>query len=130
MRNEIVVGLDNSPSAKAALNWAGEQARSLGAGLRAVHVLDWPYGLSSIGFPAPMNYMDVRREEIEDSYREAIAAVFEEVSRFPIGSCNSPAGTLAIFWLSSPRRTPALSWSSTSRASIVGDHGRGRWPAA
>jgi nucleotide-binding universal stress UspA family protein len=83
MRSEIVVGLDNSPSAKAALNWAAEQARSLGAGLRAVHVLDWPYGLSSVGFPAPVNYMDVRREEIEDSYREEINAVFETVSPLP-----------------------------------------------
>jgi nucleotide-binding universal stress UspA family protein len=83
MRSEIVVGLDNSPSGKAALNWAAEQARSLGAGLRAVHVLDWPYGLSSVGFPAPVNYMDVRREEIEDSYREEINAVFETVSPLP-----------------------------------------------
>lgn len=83
MRNEIVVGLDNSPSGQAALKWAGEQARSLGTGLRAVHVLDWPTGLSSIGFPAPMNYMDVRREEIEDSHREEINAVFEAVSPLP-----------------------------------------------
>ena len=51
MRNEIVVGLDNSLSGQAALKWAAEQARSLGTGLRAVHVLDWPNGLSSIGFP-------------------------------------------------------------------------------
>ena len=50
MRNEIVVGLDDSPSGKAALDWAAEQATSVGAPLRAVHVLDWPYGLSSIGF--------------------------------------------------------------------------------
>jgi hypothetical protein len=28
MRNEFVVGLDDSPSSKAALNWAAEQARS------------------------------------------------------------------------------------------------------
>jgi nucleotide-binding universal stress UspA family protein len=83
MRNEIVVGLDNSPSGKAALNWAAEQARSLGTTLRAVHALDWPYGLSSIGFPAPLNYMDVSREEIEDSYREAITAVFDAVSPRP-----------------------------------------------
>ena len=82
MRHEIVVGLDKSPSGQAALKWAAEQA-SLGTGLRAVHVLDWPYGLSSIGFPAPMNYLDMRREEIEDSYREAIAAVFEAVSPLP-----------------------------------------------
>ena len=50
MRHEIVVGLDKSPSGPAALKWAAEQPRSLGTGLRAVHVLDWPYGLSSTRF--------------------------------------------------------------------------------
>jgi nucleotide-binding universal stress UspA family protein len=42
MRNEIVAGLDDSPSGKAALEWAAQQARSTGAVLRAVHALDWP----------------------------------------------------------------------------------------
>ena len=31
MRNEIVVGLDGSPSTKPALNWAVEQAKNVGA---------------------------------------------------------------------------------------------------
>jgi nucleotide-binding universal stress UspA family protein len=80
MKNEIVVGLDDSPSGKAALDWAAEQARSIGAVLRAVHVLDWPYGLSPAGFPAPANFMDVSAEEIQESYRQAITAVFEAIS--------------------------------------------------
>jgi nucleotide-binding universal stress UspA family protein len=80
MKNEIVVGLDDSPSAKAALHWAADQAKTLGAVLRAVHVLDWPYGLSSAGFPAPANFMDVNRDEIEEPYRQAIAAVFQAIS--------------------------------------------------
>jgi nucleotide-binding universal stress UspA family protein len=79
MKNEIVVGLDDSPSGKAALDWAAEQARSVGAVLRAVHALDWPYGLSPAGFPAPADFMDVSREEIQESYRQAITAVFEAV---------------------------------------------------
>ena len=83
MRNEIVVGLDDSPSSKAALDWAAEQARSVGAVLRAVHVLDWPYGLSSAGFPSPANFMDVSREELRNSYRQAMAAVFDAVSPRP-----------------------------------------------
>ena len=33
---------DDSPSGKAALDWAAQQARSTGAVLRAVHALDWP----------------------------------------------------------------------------------------
>jgi nucleotide-binding universal stress UspA family protein len=83
MNNEIVVGLDDSPSSKAALNWAAEQAKRLGAVLRAVHVLDWPYGLSSVGFPAPVNSMDVSHKELKESYRKAITAVFDAVSPRP-----------------------------------------------
>ncbi|HKN43988.1 MAG TPA: universal stress protein, partial [Propionibacteriaceae bacterium] len=83
MKNEIVVGLDDSPSSKAALDWAAVQARSVGAVLRAVHVLDWPYGLSSAGFPAPANFKELTREEVEDSYRRAITAVFDAVSPSP-----------------------------------------------
>ena len=42
MGNEIVAGLDDSPSGKAALDWAAQHARSTSAVLRAVHALDWP----------------------------------------------------------------------------------------
>jgi nucleotide-binding universal stress UspA family protein len=83
MKGEIVVGLDDSPSSRAALDWAAAQARSVGAVLRAVHVLDWPYGLSSAGFPAPANFKELTREEIEDSYRRAVTAVFDAVSPSP-----------------------------------------------
>ena len=52
MRNEIVVGLDDSASSKAALDWAAEQATSVSPVLRAVHMLDWPHWLSAPpGFP-------------------------------------------------------------------------------
>ncbi len=47
MRNEIVVGLDESLSSKAALHWAAEHTRSVGTVPRAVHALDWPSGLSA-----------------------------------------------------------------------------------
>jgi nucleotide-binding universal stress UspA family protein len=80
MRNEIVVGLDDSPSGKAALDWAAQQARSTGAVLRAVHALNWPYGLSSAGFPSPMDVTNVTMEEIQESYRQAITAVFDTAS--------------------------------------------------
>ena len=91
----------------AALDWAAEHARSVGAVLRAVHVLDWPYGLSSAGFPAPANFMELGREEIEDSYRRAITAVFEAVSPASIGLCSSQAGIPARSWFSSPGCAPA-----------------------
>jgi hypothetical protein len=53
-RNEIVVGLDDSPSGKAALSWAAEQAIRTHTVLRAVHVLNWPYGHNAAGsLPQP-----------------------------------------------------------------------------
>lgn len=83
MSNEIVVGLDDSPSSNAALHWAAEHAKNIGAVLRAVHALDWPIGLTAAGFPAPVDFMNVSREELEDSYRQAITAVFDAVSPHP-----------------------------------------------
>jgi nucleotide-binding universal stress UspA family protein len=83
MKNEILVGLDDSPSGKAALAWAAEQAKSVGAVLRAVHALDWPYGLGPAGFPAPANFMDLSHKELQDSYRQWITSVFEAVSPRP-----------------------------------------------
>ena len=83
MKNEIVVGLDDSPSGKAALDWAAEHVKSVGAVLRAVHALDWPYGLSPAGFPAPANFMDVSHKELQDSYRQWVTSVFEAISPRP-----------------------------------------------
>ena len=82
MRNEIVVGLDDSPSSKAALNWAAEQAKNVGAVLRAVHVLDWPYGITAAITPAA-DFKDLGHEELQEAYRQAITAVFEAISPQP-----------------------------------------------
>ena len=45
----IVVGLDDTPTARAALRWAARQARLTGATVRAVHVIDWPIGIEAFG---------------------------------------------------------------------------------
>ena len=50
-RDEIVVGLDTSPAANAALRWAAEYARAVGVSLRAVTIVDWPTGMTSEGTP-------------------------------------------------------------------------------
>ena len=39
----IVVGIDDSPGAAAALRWAVDEARLREATLRVVHAWDWPY---------------------------------------------------------------------------------------
>ena len=83
MRDEIVVGLDDSPSSKAALTWAAELAKNVGAVVRAVHALDWPIGLTAAGFPAPVDFMEMSRAELEDSYRQKYTALFDAVSPRP-----------------------------------------------
>ena len=62
MSNEIVVGLNDSPSSKLALEWAAQEAKGTDAVLRAVHVFSG---------------------ELEDTDRQAIAAVFEAVTPRP-----------------------------------------------
>ena len=121
MRNEIVVGLDDSPSSKAALDWAAEQARRVGAVLRAVHVLDWPYGLSPAGFPAPANFMDVSREELQDSYRRWITAVFDAVSPRPEWILQFASGSVpARSWFDSLRTHVCSSWALANTLALAG----------
>ncbi|GAB2749163.1 universal stress protein [Salinifilum aidingensis] len=49
----IVVGVDGSPSAKAALRWAARQAEATGARLRAVGAWEFPAFYSWEGGPMP-----------------------------------------------------------------------------
>jgi nucleotide-binding universal stress UspA family protein len=80
MRNQIVVGLDDSPSGKAGLQWAAEQARSVGAVLQAVHALGRPYGFAAPDIPLTVEPTELTPEESPDARRNAITAVFEAVS--------------------------------------------------
>jgi nucleotide-binding universal stress UspA family protein len=79
MRNQIVVGLDDSPSGKAGLQWAAEQAKSTGAVLRAVHALGKPYGFAAPDIPLTVEPTELN-EEPPDTRRNAITTMFEAVS--------------------------------------------------
>jgi nucleotide-binding universal stress UspA family protein len=76
--SEIVVGLDLSPSARAALKWAAEQVRATGQTLRAVHAVDvspafnMGLGMGAVAVPMEPSAMDT-------PYREAVASVFDSV---------------------------------------------------
>ena len=76
--SEIVVGLDSSSSARAALDWAAEHARATGQPLRAVHAVDVSpaynieLGMGEVSVPMEPSALDTR-------YREAVTAVFESV---------------------------------------------------
>ena len=97
--NEIVVGLDLSPSGRAALGWAAEHARRTGQTLRdAVDVspaFNMPLGMS--GVAPPMNV-----SEIDTGYREAISAVFDSIqpeSGWQLKFISGHAGS--VWWPSS-----------------------------
>jgi nucleotide-binding universal stress UspA family protein len=82
-RNEIVVGLDDSPSGKAALRWAAEQAIRTHVVLRAVHVLDWPYGPDDTDRPAQRDAVNLTFDQKQAAYLARITKVFDDISPRP-----------------------------------------------
>lgn len=69
--NVIVVGVDHSPGAKAALVFAEEEARLRGSTLRAVHA--WQYGY--IGYTGLEGSMPVLGGDIRELHAAAEAAL-------------------------------------------------------
>ena len=78
-RNHMIVGLDDSPSGRAALRWAAQHALLAGSVLRAIHVLDWPYSSATPGVDITPATMD----EIESAYRTNITNVFQDIDPRP-----------------------------------------------
>ncbi len=79
--DEIVVGLDLSPSSTLALHWAAAQARRTGTRLRAVHALDVPPGLAAAGLVTYPSI--VSSDRVDAAYREAVSAVWDSVDPEP-----------------------------------------------
>lgn len=71
-RNRIVVGVDGSPCSKAALQWAGQEARIRDAELVAVNVWHLPYvGLPGISPPYPKDgFVAHARRVVEEAIEE------------------------------------------------------------
>ena len=55
--DEIIVGIDDSPSARAALGWAAAYARSTGTALRAIHLVEWPKAHGHVRLPRIADYV-------------------------------------------------------------------------
>jgi nucleotide-binding universal stress UspA family protein len=71
----VVVGVDHSPGAKAALLFAAEEARLRGATLRAVHA--WQYGY--IGYTGLEGRIPPAGADIEELRASAVAALESSV---------------------------------------------------
>jgi nucleotide-binding universal stress UspA family protein len=78
-RPEIVVGFDDSPSAEAALLWAGAEAVRRGATVRAIHVLSWPYGAEL----APGESPPVTHDDLDAAYQASITRRFDRTRPRP-----------------------------------------------
>ena len=82
--HSIVVGLDESPSSRAALEWAARHAQLTRSVLRAVHVLDWPFGLDDADVASSGSAgVLLTHDQIEALYRGRITRVFDEVDPRP-----------------------------------------------
>ena len=80
---EIVVGLDVSSASHAALAWAANQARTTGAGLRAVHALLMPAAMFAAVGTISVPTSVVGADKAEKAYRNAVTAVWEMVQPEP-----------------------------------------------
>ena len=89
--NEIVVGVDLSPSGRAALAWAAEQARATGEALRAIHALDIsPAFTMELGMGTQAVSMDAAA--LDAAYRDPIASTFEAIRPEPSWHLRFSAG--------------------------------------
>ena len=85
-RNEIIVGLDDSPSGEAALRSAAQYALTAGSQLRAINILDWPYNLSSA--TPGVDITPLTMDEIDNAYRSSITKSSSRSLRERTGRLN------------------------------------------
>jgi nucleotide-binding universal stress UspA family protein len=79
IKNQVIVGLDDSAASRAAHRWAAAYAHATGKDLRAVHVLDWPIGLDASALKSGIR-LCVPKHEIAEPYRRGIQGVFDDAN--------------------------------------------------
>jgi len=103
--NCIVVGLDDSATARAAHRWAAAYAHATGKGLCAVHVVDWPIGLNASAVKSGTR-LRVPKQDVAEPYWRGMHRVFDETS--------SPPGSMLQFAF--PNNYPTLNTTCPTRA--------------
>jgi nucleotide-binding universal stress UspA family protein len=86
--DRIVLGLDDSAASHAAHRWAAAYAHATGTQLCAVHVLDWPVGLSASAIKSGTR-LSVPKQDIAEPYWRGMHSVFDDT--------NSPQGSALLF---------------------------------
>jgi nucleotide-binding universal stress UspA family protein len=81
--NTIVVGVDESPQARAALAWAADMARLTGSTLVGVHVLAWPQAGDLYAYSVVADQVYPDPDQLEELYRAPSEHVFAAVDPEP-----------------------------------------------
>lgn len=76
----VVVGIDDSDSARTALVWAVEWARRTGAHLRAIYVLVPGLDIAPGWYPGSMGWVPVADEGGPEQRRKDVTALFETIT--------------------------------------------------
>lgn len=123
----IVVGIDGSWPARAALRWAARQARHTQAMLWAVRVLEWPVGFDDATPGRAEPTLHVPDFEVGQSYRDGMRSIFEEVHPRPEWQLTFAEGPTAkmLVWLAEDADLLVIGSRehSVSGHSIAGDIG-------
>lgn len=82
-QDTIVVGVDESPQARAALRWAADTARRSGSRLVGVHVLQWPQARDLYAYTVVADQVYPDPSELEAMYRTPSEHVFAEIDPEP-----------------------------------------------
>ena len=92
-QDTIVVGVDDSPQARAAVRWAADMARSSGSRLVGVHVLQWPQARDIYAYSVVADQVYPDPAELEAMYRTPSEQVFAEIDPEPGCWSSVPAST-------------------------------------
>lgn len=76
--NCVIVGLDDSAASRAALQWAAGYADATATDLCAVHILDWPIGLTASAVTMGTR-LHVPQHDVTEPYRRGMRRVFADV---------------------------------------------------
>jgi len=80
-RRAILVGVDGSPSAKVAVEWAARDAAMRDVPLTLVHILNPPSVMTFPEVPLPAGYAQWQEEQADDLIREALEVVEESTGK-------------------------------------------------
>ena len=76
--NCVIVGLDDSAASRAALQWAAVYADATSTDLCAVHILDWPIGLTAAATTMGTR-LHVPQQDVAEPYWRGMHRVFADV---------------------------------------------------